>query len=120
MLWLRAKLGSWPEWELVLLSAALALPGIVDWSTQAMEWRESTNLLRVVTGAAFAGGCVLAGRFLALGHLCAFAASSGLIVVQGYVALKLLQRAGAIERVLAPFEEYARICSSGEESTLHS
>jgi uncharacterized membrane protein len=100
-------LAAWPGWVVFIVATILTLPAIVDWSTQAMEWRESTNWLRLITGAMFASGCVMIGRFLFLGYFALFAASLGSVAVLGLTALKLLQRAGAIDRVLLPFEAYA-------------
>ena len=96
-----------PVWLITIVAAVFPLAAIIDWSTQANEMRESTNVLRLVTGAMFSCACVLVGRFLAFGLFWAFALAFGVILLEGVIALKLLKRAGAIERVLAPFEEYA-------------
>lgn len=106
-LWALHHVATWPGWAALLVASALTLPAIVDWSTQAMELRESTNLVRLITGAMFASGCVTIGYFVAIGRFALFAGGLCIVAAFGLTALKLLQRAGAIERVLLPFEEYA-------------
>ena len=92
-----------------LLSAGvlLPLPAILDWTTQALERRESTNLLRLFTGALFAAGCACIGFLASMGYHALFLTSVGTLLAEGLLAMLILRDAGAIERVLEPFETYA-------------
>lgn len=96
-----------PLWLSIAIATVLPLGAIIDWSTQANGTRESTNGLRFITGAMFSSACVFIGHFIALQQYWVFALTIGVDILEGIIAVKLLQRAGAIELVLIPFEKYA-------------
>lgn len=107
-LWLLKRFHPTPSYPQVLMVGLFSLPAIIDWSTQAIGWRESNNYLRIMTGGMFAAACVQTGYFLAKGSFIYGAASLIIIIFEGMVALRWLKRSGAFERILAPFEDYAK------------
>jgi len=91
------------------LIALAPVPATVDWLTQSVGKRESTNLLRFVTGAllGFAFADVLAllwfrSWLFFLGAALVFLTYSGAIVL-------ILLRAGALRRVVA--EHFPEVAS---------
>jgi len=96
-----------PTPGLLAMSVVLPIPAIADWSTQAMEWRESSNPIRLLTGALFAAGCVLIGLLVARGAYVYSMAAMGIVGMEAALALRFLRRTGAIDRVMETFETYA-------------
>lgn len=83
----------------VLLTLAFST-AIVDWSLQAARVAESTNVRRIVTGGLFAAALITSLRAVFHGQTafgCSCLAVEGVVVV---IALWLLCRCGATERVL--------------------
>jgi uncharacterized membrane protein len=106
-LWLLVGVRPVPSYWLVMAVSVLTLPAIVDWSTQAIGWRESNNYLRILTGGMFAAACVQVGFFLRTASFDYFIAGFFLIAIEGFAAVKWLEVVGAFPKIMAPFEEYA-------------
>jgi uncharacterized membrane protein len=93
-----------PYWFIV--AALCPLPGAVDWLTQAIAGRESTNWIRMMTGAlwgiseSLAFVAAVRMEFVKLGLL--------FVAFLTYIALIswLVKRAQAVESLLRPFEEF--------------
>jgi len=47
----------------ILIAAALGLPALLDWSTQKLGFRESSNLIRILTGLLLGSGIALSLNF---------------------------------------------------------
>lgn len=82
----------------------LALPAILDWTTQALGFRESQNWLRLATGAAFGlGGASWIGLLIGKAFIEALAAVA-LLALPVAVAMYVLKRSGAADRLVAQLE----------------
>lgn len=91
----------------IVVGAACPLPGILDWTTQALCLRESCNALRLVTGAMFAFGCTIVGWQVFSGSMVSGALGLLAVGIQAASALWILRRCGAIERILDELEREA-------------
>lgn len=100
---------TWPQWYCVLLVSGMSLPAIIDWTTQTLGYRESHNILRVITGALFAAGCILIVRLFISRCFIASLVSLFVLVIQSIIAIVILRRSGSIEDVLRELEEQAAL-----------
>jgi len=91
----------------IIIGSAFPVAAIWDWTTQARGCRESHNILRVTTGAMFALGCVIIGRLLFAGDIAVGLLALLIVGSQGTLALCILRRCGAIERILDELDREA-------------
>ncbi len=86
--------------QVQFLFAFAPLPGAIDWVTQAVGWRESTNTLRVLTGL-LAGATMADGIALIVLQQWALVVAACLVLT-GYILgiLLAIRRSGAWARVL--------------------
>lgn len=100
--------------QAVLAFLGLPLAGAVDWLTQTLGYRESNNLVRVVTGFLYGAGVGLyfAAAFNRLWTM--VIAGTGVFLFYFAVLVLLLRWSGIASTYLAPYEEFIRQFQKGE------
>jgi len=77
----------------VLVCVLLALPCVLDWLTQCWGLRESSNMLRLVTGILMGGGVLLFSQISSLqGKTNIFMGAALAVVLTGHIGKNFIRR----------------------------
>jgi len=104
--------------EAMLIFGILPFPATLDWFTQTMRWRESVNLVRVLTGFLYG---VSTG--VCLGNALKFNMNVLLVAIPTYsayiaIVIWLLRKHQVLRNYLAPYEQFLSVKSDSEYAKL--
>ena len=93
-------------WIISMIALLTVIPGVIDWFTQTMGWRESSNSIRVLTGWLFgtALGVLVASLFT--GRFDVLLVFVLVFLLVGVSALVLLRANNRFGVYLKPYEDF--------------
>ena len=93
-----------PHW--LIISALCPLPSIIDWTTQTIGRRESTNWLRVLTGAIFGVSVALGLTSIIRMEFQKIGLLIPILLVYMTLITFMYKRAGVLDSYLNNYEEF--------------
>jgi hypothetical protein len=89
------------------LACLLPLPATLDWLTQTLRWRESTTLIRLLTGGLFGVWLAIVFKHIYIwdSHFLLYSMYQCIVFIAGTL-LSLLAKKGSIDDYLLPYETF--------------